>query len=44
MQTLERIEPQVRELSKADQKALRDWLGRTLEDQLDFTDEIATKI
>jgi hypothetical protein len=44
MQTLERIEAQVRELSKADQEALRDWLDHMLEDQLEFTDEFAAKI
>jgi hypothetical protein len=44
MQTLERIEAEVRQLSKAEQEALRDWLENMLEDELELTDEFKTKI
>ncbi len=44
MQTLERIEAQVRQLPKAEQEALRDWLDNMLEDELEFTDEFKAKI
>ena len=44
MQTLERIEAEVKQLSKAEQEALRDWLENMLEDELEFTDEFKAKI
>jgi hypothetical protein len=44
MQTLERIEDEVKQLSKAEQEALRDWLENMLEDELEFTDEFKAKI
>ena len=44
MQTLERIEAEVKQLSKAEQEALRDWLDNMLEDELEFTDEFKAKI
>jgi hypothetical protein len=44
MQTLEKIENEVKQLSKAEQEALRDWLENILEDELEFTDEFAAKI
>jgi hypothetical protein len=44
MPTLEQIEAQVRQLPKADQEALLDWLGNMLEDQLELTDEFKAKI
>ncbi len=44
MQTLERIEAEVKQLSKADQESLRDWLENMLEDELEFTDEFKAKI
>ena len=44
MPTLETIENQVKQLSKADQEALRDWLENVLEDDLEFTDEFKAKI
>ena len=44
MQTLERIEAEVKQLSKAEQQALRDWLENILEDELEFTDEFKAKI
>ena len=44
MQSLERIEAEVKQLSKAEQKALRDWLENLLEDELEFTDEFKAKI
>ena len=44
MQTLERIEAEVKQLSKADQESLRDWLENMLEDGLEFTDEFKAKI
>ena len=44
MQTLERIEAEVRQLPKAEQEALRDWLDNMLEDELEFTDEFKAKI
>jgi hypothetical protein len=44
MQTLERIEAEVKQLSKAEQEALRDWLENMLEDALEFTDEFKAKI
>jgi DNA primase large subunit len=44
MQTLERIEAEVKQLSKADRKVLRDWLENLIEDELEFTDEFKGKI
>ena len=44
MQTLERIEAEVKQLPKAEQEALRDWLDNMLEDELEFTDEFKAKI
>ena len=44
MQTLERIQDEVKQLSKAEQEALRDWLENMLEDELEFTDEFKAKI
>ena len=44
MQTLERIEAEVKQLSQAEQEALRDWLENLLEDGLEFTDEFKAKI
>ena len=44
MQTLEKIEDELRQLSKAEQEALRDWLENLLEDELEFTDEFKAKI
>ena len=44
MQTLEKIEADVKQLSKAEQEALRDWLENMLEDELEFTDEFKAKI
>ena len=44
MPTLEKIEHEVKQLPKADQEALRDWLENMLEDELEFTDEFKAKI
>lgn len=44
MQTLEKIEAEVKQLSKAEQEALRDWLENMLEDELELTDEFKAKI
>ena len=44
MPTLEQIENDVKQLTKADQEALKDWLEDVLEDQLEFTDEFKAKI
>ena len=44
MQTLERIEAEVKQLSRAEREALRDWLENMLEDELEFTDEFKAKI
>ena len=44
MPTLEQIEQQVKQLSRADQEALRDWLENVLEDELEMTDEFKAKI
>ena len=43
MQTLEQVESDVRQLSKADQQTLLDWLEDIVEDGLEFTDEFAAK-
>jgi predicted transcriptional regulator len=44
MPTLEKIENEVKQLSKAEQESLRDWLENMLEDELEFTDEFKAKI
>ncbi len=44
MQTLEKIESAVRQLSVADQVALRDWLENLLEDRLELKDEFKAEI
>jgi predicted nucleic acid-binding Zn-ribbon protein len=44
MPTLEKIEEDVKQLSRAEQEALRDWLENTLEDEREFTDEFKAKI
>jgi hypothetical protein len=44
MQTLERIEEEVKRLSKAEQESLRDWLGNMLGSDLEFTDEFKAKV
>ena len=44
MQTLEKIEEEVKRLSKAEQEELREWLDNMLEDELEFTDEFKAKI
>ena len=44
MQTLERIEAEVKQLSKAEPEALRERLDNMLEDGLEFTDEFKAKI
>jgi mRNA-degrading endonuclease RelE of RelBE toxin-antitoxin system len=44
MPTLEKIEDEVKQLPKAEQEALRDWLENMLEDELEFTDEFKAKI
>jgi molecular chaperone GrpE (heat shock protein) len=41
---LEQIENQVKQLTKAQQEALRDWLENLLEDQLELTDDFKAKI
>ena len=44
MPMLEEIENQVKQLTKAQQEALRDWLDNLLEDELEFTDDFKAKI
>ena len=44
MPTLEQIEQQVRQLTRPEQEALRDWLENVLEDELEMTDEFKAKI
>jgi hypothetical protein len=44
MPTLEKIENEVKLLSKAEQESLRDWLENMLEDELEFTDDFKAKI
>jgi len=41
---LEQIENQVKQLTKAQQETLRDWLENLLEDQLELTDDFKAKI
>ena len=44
MPLLEQIEKEVKQLTKAQQEALRDWLENLLEDQLELTDDFKAKI
>jgi mRNA-degrading endonuclease RelE of RelBE toxin-antitoxin system len=44
MQTLKKIEAEVRQLSRADQEALRDWLENLLEDRMELKDEFKAEI
>ena len=44
MPTLEQIEQQVKQLTRAEQEALRDWLENVLEDELEMTEEFKAKI
>ena len=44
MPTLEQIEEQVKQLTRPEQEALRDWLENVLEDELEITDEFKAKI
>jgi hypothetical protein len=44
MSALEKIEEQVKRLSKAEQEALRDWLENVLEDELELTADFKAKI
>jgi hypothetical protein len=44
MQTLERIEAEVKQLSAAEQEALRDWLEHLLEDRLELKDDFKAEI
>ena len=44
MPTLEQIEKEVKQLTKAEQEALRDWLENILEDEMEFTDSFKAKI
>jgi hypothetical protein len=44
MPTLEQVEQQIKQLTKAEREELLDWLGNIVEDQLEFTDEFKAKI
>ena len=44
MQTLEEIEAAVKQLSAADQEALRDWMDDQLEDRLELRDAFKAEI
>jgi mRNA-degrading endonuclease RelE of RelBE toxin-antitoxin system len=44
MSALEKIEEQLKRLSKAEQEALRDWLENVLEDELELTADFKAKI
>ena len=44
MPTLEQIEQQVKQLTSAEQEALRGWLENVLEDELEITNEFTAKI
>ncbi len=44
MQKLEKIEADVRQLSAADQEALRDWLEELLENRLELKEEFKAEI
>ena len=44
MSKLEQVEAQVKQLSVAEQQALRDWLENLLEDRLELKDEFKAEI
>lgn len=44
MQPLEKIEAEVKNLSVADQEALRDWLDDLLDDRLELNEEFRAEI
>ncbi len=44
MPILEKIETEVKLLSREEKEFLRDWLDNLLEDELEFTDEFKAKI
>ena len=44
MQTLEKIEAEVKRLSPTEQEALRDWLDDLLEDRLELKEEFKAEI
>lgn len=44
MRTLEELEHEIKQMTKADQELLRDWLENLLEDELQLTDEFRAKI
>ena len=44
MPTLQEVEKQMKQLTKAEQEALRDWLENRLEDELEMTDEFKARI
>ena len=44
MPTLEQIENEVKQLTRVERAALRDWLDDLLEDELEFTDEFKAKL
>ena len=44
MQSLEKIEQQVKRLTRAEQEALRDWLENLLEDRLELKEEFKAEI
>ena len=44
MPTLQEIEHQVKQLTKSEQEALKDWLENVMEDELEMTDEFKAKI
>ena len=44
MSMLEKVEEQVKQLSTAEQLALRDWLENLLEDRLELKDEFKAEI
>jgi len=44
MPTLEQVENQAKQLTRAEKEALRDWLENVLEDELELTDEFKAKI
>jgi hypothetical protein len=44
MQTLEKIEAELKALSREEKEFLRDWLDNLLEDELELTEEFKAKI
>ncbi|MDB6056626.1 MAG: hypothetical protein JWO95_470 [Verrucomicrobiales bacterium] len=44
MPTLEQVEEQVKQLTKAEREALLDWLSNVMEDELELNDEFKAKI